>query len=206
MFATLTPDRNDRPELLEFCKHQLSRMNTKPTHSYFINYPAKAANVDLVERVREGIRQAKADGFDLVMIIENDDFYDRSYFDYLPDTDFIGSIKTTYYNLKNRTYQDWTHPKRASLFTTGFKISALNDFEWPENSERFLDLSLWNYAVQKRKSIGWRETGAIGIKHGIGLCGGRGHVQRNKYSDKDLEWLKANTDQDAFTFYSTLKV
>lgn len=180
-------------------------MNTKPSHAYFIDYPPKSDGVDLVPRIKTGIEFAKRDGFDLVMIVENDDFYNKNYFDNLPDTDFIGEEKTTYYNLKNKTYQDWRHPRRASLFTTGFKISALQGFDWPTDNERFLDLSLWNYGSQnKKKTIGWRETGAIGIKHGIGLCGGRGHMQRNKYYDQDGEWLKANVDSEALAFYKSL--
>ncbi len=183
-------------------------MNNKPGHSYFIDFKPTANNVDIVPRIQQGIRQAKADGFDLVFIVEDDDFFPSNYFDNIPDTDFIGSEKTTYYNLKNRTYQDWTHPRRSSLFTTGFKISALNDFQWPEHQERFLDLSIWNYgSSQRKKTIGWRETGAIGIKHGIGLCGGRGHMQRNKYFDNhEMDWLKGKVDSEAFEFYKSLKV
>jgi hypothetical protein len=206
-FCTITPTRGDRPELLEFCKHQLSRMSNKPQRSYLINYPPTGPNIDLVERVKEGINQAQRDGFDRCFIVEDDDFYPKDYFDYIPqDADFIGDRKTIYYNLRNRSYQDWDHPKRASLFTTGFKISALATFDWPTEEERFLDLAIWRYAVNQRKTMVFRETAAIGIKHGIGLCGGKGHVQHNKYQDKELEWLKQNVDSEAYIFYSTLKV
>jgi hypothetical protein len=44
------------------------------------------------------------------------------------------------------------------------------------------------------------------MKHGIGLCGGKGHIQRNKYHDGNLEWLKENVDSDAYEFYSKLKL
>lgn len=205
MFCTITPDRGDRPELLEFCKHQISRMTTKPDHSYFISYPPRSADVDLVQRIREGIRLAELDGFDMVFILENDDFYPADYFVDMPDMDFVGDDKTIYYHIGNRTYQEWSHPRRASLFTTGFKISAIKDFKWIPDNERFLDISLWRFNVNAHKPVIWHDSGAIGIKHGIGLCGGRGHIQRNKYQDQDLEWLKAHVDTEAYTFYSTLK-
>ena len=205
-FATITPTRNDRPEFDAFCRHQLDRMEVKPTKSYFVDYAPTGPGFDLIPRVKEGIRMAQADGIDLVFIVENDDFYPKDYFNHIPDTYFIGDRKTIYYNLKNRTHQDWDHPRRASLFTTGFRISAMVDFEWPADTEQFLDISIWRYAVNHHKLMVFRETGAIGIKHGIGLCGGKGHIQRNKHLDSDMGWLKEHTDTEAFTFYSTIKL
>jgi hypothetical protein len=181
-------------------------MHVKPDHSYFIDYPPTGTDFDLVARVRKGIEQAKADGFERCFIVEDDDHYPADYFLIMPEADFYGDDHTIYYHLGNRTWQEWSHPRRASLFTTGFKISSLNDFQWIHDNERFLDISLWNYAVKEKKPVFWRQSKAVGIKHGIGLCGGRGHVQRNKYQDQDLSWLKAHVDTEAFTFYSTLKL
>lgn len=205
MFCTITPTRGDRGQLLEFCKHQLSRMTVKPDKSYFIDYTPKGTDVDLVARVREGIRQAEADGFDRCFIVEDDDFYPADYFFLMPDADFIGDDHTIYYHLYFKSWQEWAHPQRASLFTTGFKISALKDFKWIPDNERFLDISLWNYVKNQHKSVFWRKSGAVGIKHGIGLCGGKGHIQRGKNQDQQMEWLKAHVDTEAYTFYSTLK-
>lgn len=203
-FCTITPDRGDRPQFLEFLKHQLSRMVIKPEKSYVIDYPPESSDFDLVQRIRRGIEWAEKEGFERVFIMENDDFYPADYFFHTPDADFIGDEGTIYYNLRNRTWQDWSHAKRASLFTTGFRISALKQFFWPPNNEKFLDISLWNYAVAQRKTVFWRQSKAIGIKHGVGLCAGKGHIQRNKYQDQDLEWLKAHVDSDAAQFYSDI--
>ncbi len=210
MFATITPTRGDRPKFLEFCKFQLGRMNTRPDASYFIDYKPKSSAVDLIPRIKAGILKAKLDGFQYVMIFEDDDFFPKDYFDGVEElfnsgVEFIGSRNTTYYNLKNRTYQEWEHARHSSLFLTGFKIQALDDFLWPNDTEPFLDISLWLHAVNTRKKIAWRETKAIGIKHGIGLCGGRGHIQQNKYMDMNHEWLKANVDSEAFDFYKSIK-
>lgn len=205
-FCTITPSRGDRPQFLEFCKHQLSRMTIKPDHSYFIDYPPKSGDVDLVERIQKGIRQAQADGFEDCHIIEDDDFYPADYFtkNNLERLDFIGEEKTTYYNLRNKTWQTMHHAGRSSLFLTGFKISALKEFNWPKRTERFLDLSLWSYAKGKKRS--YVSTGAIGIKHNVGLCGGKGHVLRMKNEDLQMEWLKANVSTDAYLFYKSLNL
>ena len=206
MIATITPTRGDRPQFLANCKQQLARMNT-PVKSYFIDYPPKSSEIDLIARVREGIRQAKADGFEFVFIVEDDDFFPADYFDNLNllNTDFIGDQSTIYYHLKFRAYQDWEHENRASLFTTGFRISSLFEFVWPDDNERFLDVSLWRYATQNKKiRIQWRKTGAIGIKHGIGLCGGKGHIQRGKYQDQSFEWLKNRVDLESYEFYTSM--
>lgn len=205
-FCSITPSRGDRPQFLEFAKHQLSRMTVKPDKSYFIDYKPKSEDVDLVERIQEGIRQAQADGFNEVYILEDDDAYLPSHFEkmQLGNADFIGEEKTTYYNLRNKTWQTMNHPGRSSLFITGFKISALKDFNWPNRTERFLDISLWSYAKKKKRKF--VETGAIGIKHSIGLCGGRGHQMQMKNIDSEMEWLKANTTQDAYTFYKALNL
>lgn len=208
-FATITPDRGDRPELLEFCRHQIHRFTTQPARSYFISTdPAPGGKVDIIPRVKEGIRRAANDGFDLVFIIENDDFYPRNYFDFIPDADFYGCRKTTYYNLLNRTWQTWSHPGRSSLFTTGFKISALekSGFRWPADDVAGLDIRLWAHINKGGSKVNGFMAGAIGIKHGIGKTGGRGHTMKMDNHDPDLSWLKAHVDQEAYVFYKTLKL
>lgn len=181
-------------------------MTVKPDKSYFIDWKPQGEDVDLVTRIKDGVHQALRDGFNEVYILEDDDFYEPDHFEKmkLGNADFIGEEKTTYYNLRNRTWQTMAHSGRSSLFITGFKLSALKNFEWPHRTERFLDISLWRYAKGlKRKFV---ETGAIGIKHNIGLCGGKGHVLRMKNEDLEMEWLKENTTQDAYIFYKALNL
>jgi hypothetical protein len=205
-FATITMDRGDRKPFMDFCEQQILRFEVRPDKVYFIDHPPTSNQVDLIPRVKEGIQQAKADGYDLVFILESDDFYDATYFNHIPNADFIGEANSIYYNLRNKTYQNFNHPGRSSLFTTGFKISALEGFKWPKNEERFLDIALWKYANESKKSIAWRETGAIGIKHNLGLTAGKGHQMYLKNSDKDHSWLAEHVDEEALTFYKSLKL
>lgn len=181
-------------------------MNVQPSRTYHINYPPHSNQFDLIDRITEGIFQAKKDGFDWCFIVENDDHYPYNYFDrFLPHMekyDFIGQDYTTYYNLSNCTYKTFDHPYRASLFTTAFRISALNNFEWPDNSKPFLDIALWKYARFKRRKF--IDTGALGVKHGLGLCGGKGHTFTMKNKDEGLTYLRQHTDEIGFQFYKTM--
>src|SRR5687768_3884927 len=130
-YATITCDRGDRPQFFEFCIQQLKWMNGgHPMNAYLMNDKPKNNDVDLIPRMRQGIELAKRDGFTHVYCIESDDAYSIDYLHRPLDFDFFGYSDTVYYSLRNKTYQKFTHPKRSSLFTTAFRISALQKFKW----------------------------------------------------------------------------
>lgn len=205
-FCTLTPSRGDRPQLVNNCIRQINRFTTKPDKSYWIDYPPSGPGFDLVSRIQTGVEQAQLDGMDWVVIIEDDDFFPANYLEnftpFFQTHDFIGQENSIYYNLKNQTYKQWDHPHRSSLFITAFRISALNNFVWPSDKDPFLDIELWKYARYKRRKF--LQTGAIGIKTGMGLCGGKGHIQKNPNADIDLKWLRSKVDEKSFEFYKNL--
>lgn len=204
----LTCDRNDRPELLAHCKWQASRFVSAFDEHHIIDYPPTNGKPDLTERVRLGYQYALAKGYDWIAIVENDDFYGREYLTQIlhhsPNTDFIGSEFTYYLNLRNRTWERTMHPNHSSLFCTAFRVSAMSGFKWNLANKVFLDQDLWRYARRFRRKF--VELPAIGIKHGIGLCGGKGHVQKMANADPELEWLKKRVDATSFEFYSNLKL
>jgi hypothetical protein len=203
-FAVIIPDRNDRPELIQHCFNQLSRMTTKPDEVFHINWKPIDNHVDLVERVLDGVLKAKDAGFDMVFIVENDDAYPANYFERFGDFngDMFGDEMTYYYHLKTRQYKSIYHTGRASLFTTGFRISTLGDFKW--GGDQFLDVRLWLHAKNNRLKKVFVNTGAIGIKHGIGLCGGKGHKMKTLNHDPHMSWLKGRVDRDSYLFYSDM--
>lgn len=207
-FATITPSKGDRPELLEFCRHQLQRMTLKPSKSYFIiNQTSKYP--DLVERVKTGIKRALQDGFEFVYIIEDDDYYNPTYFEQMQpkeDDCFVGSDRTTYYSLRNNTWQTMQHTGRSSLYNTGFNLTCSKYFDWPDDNAKFLDIKMWEFAMQKGLKKRFIPNGSIGIKHGIGQVLGKGHDMVMPNKDEYREWLKKNVDPEAFMFYSQLKV
>lgn len=206
-FAIIIPDRGDRPDFLNHCMWQVGRFSLKPTHVFCINYAPQSENADLVQRIRVGVERAMAEAIDLVFIIENDDSYPADYFNrfqpHFEKYEFFGDDRTTYYNLRNKTYRTWHHPNRASLFTTGFKISALNNFSWPDDDELFLDIKLWQYARHRKKKF--VDTGAVGIKHGLGKTGGKGHYMRFKDVDVDWRFLQSKVN-GSLDFYKNIKL
>src|SRR5690606_6048878 len=149
-FAVIIPDRNDRPEFTKHCLMQIQRMTLQPDKIIHVNWPAITNEIDLVERVYHGVLAAKGMGIDLVFIMENDDYYPADYFERFGDmkADFFGDDLTFYYNLKSRSYSSFPHKYRSSLFTTGFRISKLKDFQWTGN--QFVDMRLWKWAKDNK--------------------------------------------------------
>lgn len=203
------PDRCDRPELFAFAVKQINRMGFGEA-AYIMNERPISGEVDLVWRIKEGVKMAKRDGFEFVIVIEDDDFYCEEYLLRLQDYwnyDFVGFSTTTYYNIKMKTWQKFNHPGRSSLFCTGFRISALSDNFWNrmKDTERFLDVKIWEEANRSgAKVLLMPENPCIGIKHGIGMTGGKGHKIALANHDPEMKWLRERVDQEAFQFYEGL--
>jgi hypothetical protein len=151
---------------------------------------------------------AKKDGFQFVFVAESDDWYPFNYFDIIGDLtniDFVGFSSTTYYNLRNLTYETMQHKDRSSLFCNGFRISALDKFIWPNDNTTFLDVTLWEYANRHDKRIKLiKDNPCLGIKHNLGKVGGKGHKMHMKNQDNNLHFLKTFVDEEAYLFYTDL--
>lgn len=206
-FCAITPTRGDRPELLEHCKWQVSRMTLRPEKHFIIDYPPKNGNKDLVERLQFGISLAKE--YEWAFIIEDDDFYGADYFErlYRHDADFVGDDRTLYYNIRNNGYETTHHKGRASLFTTGFRLSSLKNFDWTriKPGSVWADIALWNHASSKAIRKKFVDSGTIGIKHGQGLTGGIGHRQRYRTFDNNWNVLASKVDAESLEFYKNLQ-
>lgn len=202
-FAVIVPTR-DRPEFFQFCKWQLDQQTIQPTARYYIAYEPTSPEIDLVKRIKSGVELATRDGIDIVFVVEDDDFYPSNYFEtYLPlfsRVDFVGDNKTYYYNIKSCRWSLMRHPMRSSLFTTAFRISSLNGFKWPADNAKFLDLAIWDQATR----VAFVESGAIGIKHGNGTCGGKGHKLRLDHDDRGMKWLSKQVTPEHLNFYKSI--
>lgn len=176
-------------------------------NAYLMNDRPTSDQPDLVPRIRKGVELAKRDGFEWAFIIEDDDYYPYDYFQQvgdLSDYDFVGFNTTTYYNLRNQTYETMSHRGRSSLFCTGFRISALEKFNWPKDNTTFLDIRLWEFANREGRIKLIENNPCLGIKHGVGKCGGKAHRMTLKNSDPNAEFLRYSVDNDAFDFYTDL--
>jgi hypothetical protein len=214
--ALITPDRNDRPEFLEHCRFQMSRQTLKAGAHFIINYPEKESVIDIVPRIKKGIKIAIDEGFEYCFVIENDDYYPDNYiekmmfwFNHLPALVLAGLLQTTYYSLQNKSWRVLSHPGRSSLFCTAFRISGLKDFKWPDNDLLYFDIHLWAYNCPKKIIILGHPP--IGIKHGIGFCPGNYHnlivngkPAKNMHADNSLDWLKKRVRPESFEFYKKM--
>lgn len=207
-YCTIVPNRGgERAELFQFCLKQLTKMNggQHVTNVYIMNDRPISDQCDLVPRIKHAVSLAIRDGFEYAFIVESDDFYPANYFDIPMNADFIGYDKSIYYNLKTKHYQTFTHGGRSSLFCTGFRLEALKGFNWPADHVPFLDIALWKFAKEKKKKVAlMKNPGCVGIKHGIGKVGGKGHRMKLRHDDKDLKFLRSKVDDEAFDFYTDL--
>lgn len=212
-FAIIVPDRGDRDELTLRCRKMINAFKS-PEHAFtvFVDFEPEGTKPDLIERIHDGIQTAKERGIDFVFVVENDDMYPTDYLSKMGNPegyDFIGCEHSYYYNLRNLTWQRFDHSHRSSLFNTGFRISAMDGFPWDRlirQNDVFLDIEIWKWARKRnRRKIKFVEsTGSIGIKHGIGLCGGKGHRMEMMNKDPEMNWLKARVEADSFEFYRQL--
>lgn len=212
-FAIIVPDRGDRPQMREWCEHQVKQFHSDGhMFTVYVDFAPVNSKPDLIARIYQGIDVVKSKGIDFVFIVENDDMYPPEYLSKMGNPegyDFIGCEHSYYYNLRNLTWQRFDHAHRSSLFNTGFRISAMNGFQWEQlirKNDVFLDIEIWKWARKRnRRKIKFVEgTGSIGIKHGIGLCGGKGHRMEMINKDPEMSWLKSRVDSGSFEFYKQL--
>lgn len=201
--GVIVPTRNDRPILEKNCRRLISYQTRQPDELIFVDYAPKSSEPDLTQRVRYGVSELM-NKVDLILIIENDDWYAPDYIEYMCNEwskskpDMIGLGKTMYYNIIKNEYAEFSHRGRASLMSTGISSEYAKRIKWPADNYVWLDMELFAGAktVHTPMPENWY---AIGIKHGIGLCGGAGHTEKwHRYSKQDLDYkmLESLTDKE----------
>jgi hypothetical protein len=204
----VTPSRGDRPQLLEHCRKQVLGQTAAYNYHCVVDYKPNNFKPDLKDRIKVGYDHALELGADWIVIMEDDDAYDKNYLHRVllncDKSDFIGCEFSYYYNLKNRTWDKLIHKGRSSLYTTAFRVSAMKTFAWHRAHDVFLDQNIWNYAKRFRRTF--IDAGAIGIKHGTGLTGGKGHKMVFRNRDPELKWLESRVDKESLEFYKALEL
>jgi hypothetical protein len=227
--ACIIPDRSDRPQFLEHCRKMLLNQTVKIDHCELVNFSAISDKPDITQRYRIGYEKiSKLGGFDVIFFIENDDYYSPTYIEEMLEAwidngkpDLFGTSYTYYYHVGLQSYFKMNHPERASAMNTMIKPNLT--INWPSDNEVYTDLHLWlhDHVLKGEKRI-WtpEKIISIGIKHGVGLCGGRHHKDRlSRYKmnggignesasgvdDLQGAWLMANIDNESFEFYKQFK-
>jgi len=197
--ATLTIDRGDRPKMIEQCKRLIKRQTRKPDLEIYVIEPSTSKSIDIVPRFRSGWLEAKKNNIDVIVVIESDDWYSEDYLEDIISSienmnfDAFGRSSSLYYNVCNQTYQKHMHFNRASLYTTVFKTSALDNFRWPKDDYKFLDISLWNHFKTPLLTVDYL---AIGIKHNEGMRAGIGHKATMRNKDVEFKYLESIIGED----------
>lgn len=208
--AVIIPDRRDRPKFLANCMRMISNQTLKPEIVITVDYEPESSRVDITQRYRRGYDQLRDQGYDLIAFIENDDFYHPDYFKVMTDEwmknkpNMIGTNYTYYYHICLRAYFKFNHHDRASAMNT-FIVPDLN-FEWCRDSEPYTDIHLWRVVKGLSRELFCPEKViSIGIKHGVGLCGGQSHTDRFyrlENSDVDFKFLNQHMDSASLKFYA----
>ena len=189
--GVLTPDRGDRPKFLEHAKYLVSVQTLQPDVIEIVDGAPLSNQFDITYRYRTGSQRLFNKGVDVILFLESDDFYSANYIETMvkkwiekKEPLIFGLANTIYYSLRQKKYSILKHRGRASMMSTMISRDAV--INWGEDNYPFTDLTLWNQlkgiAIEDESGL------CIGIKHGIGLCGGEAHKRNFPFSidDKDF--------------------
>ena len=220
--AVLIPDRCDRPEFMHNCLQMMKSQTLQPVYIHIENYKPESAHPDITQRYRRGYEYLSAmfndkinlGEIDLIAFIENDDYYAPNYLETMAQmweengcSDMIGTTYSHYYHLSMLKYSKLEHFTRSAAMNTFIKPNL--NISWCADSQPYTDMHLWtNLKGVSKTLVAPENIISIGMKHGIGKCGGAHHTNRlDRYreSDEDRHWLKSNT-LDSFDFYYAMSL
>lgn len=205
--GVIMPHRNDRPKFLEQFHRILSRQTLQPEIVEIVDYEPKSDSVDITERYKYGYDKLRGKGLDVIAFLEIDDWYSNDYLETMVNgwnshgrPKMFGLDYTIYYHLCVEKSFVFKHDKRSSMMST-LMIPDLN-IEWCKDDYPYTDSYLWKTIGGKlfnpRKDI------ALGLKHGLSLCGGKFHSENlDRYKEKWID-LKKFVGEEDWNFYRTI--
>jgi glycosyltransferase involved in cell wall biosynthesis len=210
--AVLIPTRGDRPRFLENCLRMINNQTRKPDHVLVVDDAPVNSSKDITWRYRIGYDRLRGQNFDVIALIEDDDWYSPQYLEKMLLTwenagrpHLFGTTYTIYYHIGVLGYFTMNHHQRSSAMNTLIKPDL--NFKWCPDDEPFTDLHLWKTIPGKLFTP--EQLIGMGIKHGVGLCGGNSHSDRlhryeKKYvgtPDPNREFLRSVVDEKSYSFY-----
>lgn len=211
--GVITPTvSKERKPFLDFLKMRMEKQTLQPHHWDIIDYPNETGKIDLTKRYKQGIAKAFDNDCDLVLLMEDDDYYPLDYIEEMKKAwirvgkpTLIGVEPSIYYHLGCGGIRDHgmllQHCSAfCSAVAPGVETNVCKDMD------PFFDFALW------RANGGVKITlmnPPLGIKHGIGVCGGAFHnrsAKFKKFDDCDQTWLRMRVDKEAFEFYKSIKL
>ena len=206
--GTVTPTLGDRPIFLNRLKERLNNQTRKADVSVFVDHKGNG-KVDIRERYIKGIKECFDKGCDLVLFIEDDDYYPLTYIEEMSSEwerlnrpNIFGVKTTTYYQIVSNRFVNMS-PNHSSAYCTGIGSGA--KYEVGAVSSPYYDIAIW--AANKGPQVELKNP-PLGIKHGLGRCGGVGHdINSRLYManiDLDMSLLRQRVDKESFNFYNKL--
>jgi hypothetical protein len=209
--GVLVPTLGNRPNLLEFAKRRISEQTYQPDFIEIVDDSQIVKPTDLTWRYRLGVDRLLSKGADVIIFWEDDDWYSKNYIETLlrewrnnGHPPIFGIEFSLYYHILAQRYWMSLHPRRASAMSTMVTSAGISDFAWPNDSEIWLDIHLWKKIQGVAVSI--RPLVAVGIKHGLGECGGVGHNRAfKKYDgiDRNYKYMESIVGED-IEFYKKI--
>jgi hypothetical protein len=212
------PTRGDRPRMLKACIEMMKHQTLLPVEVMLINQPPlDPSKKDITWRYRTGLDLVKErhPNAELVIFIEDDDWYSPSYIEIFYDAwnkadrpEIFGVGETYYYHIQSRLIYHEKHPKRASAFCTGVSLKILEKMNWPSDDYSFVDIEMWSQLSGNTFMVD--PPIAIGMKgHREGnFFGGAGHndnLRGYNKQDKNLAWISSMINgkysMDMLSFY-----
>ena len=144
----LTPTRGDRGLFLEHLDYMLARQSVQVDEHIVIDDFNDSPEQDVSWRYLIGLDRAKSRGADIILAIEDDDWYHEDYVKHMllgwkksGRPQVFGINTSIYYHLFGRKYTYMMHLGRASMMATLLR----GDVTIPSFAEKtaFLDLFIW---------------------------------------------------------------
>lgn len=164
----------------------------------------------LSTNVERGIGFARRLGATMVAVIEDDDWYDRSYARWvmaeLQGADLIGESYAMYYNVATRRCRQLPNANHASLCSSAWRLGTdvdrkvMRAIEESKRIETFLDLAIWQTCDGKlHNPCMCAPRRVVGMKGLPGITGiGMGHTpEALNVSDHNMDILRKLIGPDA---------
>ena len=216
--GVIIPTRGDSPRFLENCIKQMEGQTLLPEVIYTVDFDPTSAAKDITKRYRVGYDKLCGEGVDVIAFIEDDEAYSPDFLRAMAlawsdagKPELFGTTYTHYYHLIKKSYFTMYHLDRSSMMNTFIKPNLT--FNWCADENPYTDIHLWNMA--KKGDFTWALHNpnpplSLGIKHGVGLCGGEFHTTvLEEFSgpratkDPNGDLLRQVCSPESFEFFNT---
>lgn len=212
--GVIIPTRGDRYKFLNKSLKMLWSQTIKPDCIQLMCYDPESNEKDISQRYKRGYDKLRERNIDVIFLWEDDDFYSPTYIESqltawvsAGKPDLFGLRSTIYYHIRERGFYTMYHEQMSTAMCTLIKPDLT--FDWPVDSEPYLDSWLFNRTGLQYKLWQPESPICIGIKHGVGLTGGGSHVDGlERFTqppmgtpDPEMKWISEHVDSESLEFY-----